>query len=219
MTAANVFTAIVFALALASGLALLLGYYQQRIAALEADKARRSIERDAAVLRLQVEVMGHDKEGLKTQVTQLEGQVADFPRQLEYYRHEAHEANRAFASIAFQERVGKMERDGVPNPTVTLYWIEAEDTPLVDQLAAYFKELAPNWPVKKHRDPGSEARQGSGRRIVFHSTNEELARHMAYCFNRSDWAGEYVEWTDKAADSNLSIWIFPRGAKAKVSRG
>lgn len=72
--------------------------------------------------------------------------------QMSEMRDQLHEPNRAWSSIAFQQLVIFAEGQQW-KPTATLRWIQAEDTELVDQMEAYFNQLAPSWPVSKQRDP------------------------------------------------------------------
>jgi type II secretory pathway pseudopilin PulG len=213
LTLAQAVTLAIFVVALLAASALVSGYYERRVEALEAQGASRDLRLRLSSVESANESVSAERDLFRTERDQFKKQVTDFPRQLHVLQRELADANRRAATFQLRYVVLDARLRGVPNPSVTLRFIETSDTDLVDMMSGTFREIAPEWPpVAKKRDDGSTIRQGPhAHRIVFASTNEDLARVMAHCFQVGGLAnGEPTIFTSDAPDANLLVTVYPK---------
>lgn len=219
MTAANVANGALLLLAILSALTVLSAYSRQKTTALETKIELINVRQDltgrleiatsqGALWQAKFDVVELERDDALSEVERLKNEALAFPQQLAIYKHEAHQANRRWSAIAFQQLVMRAERENW-TVSVTIRWVEKEDTNLADGIAAVFNELAPNWPITKDRDSGSELRQSGDARIVFESVTRDLAATTSFCFSTAKWAGEPTTWS-QTEEPNLLVTIYPK---------
>ena len=217
MTAANLTTFAIFLSAAVSGIALVVGYYEQRVRSLERDRDCNVLNSHLDELRLRFQVIEFERDGLRAKVIELQQEQHSHPSQMEHLRAELHEVMKEHANCEFEKLVLIAEKNEWGNIDVLIRFIEYADNKLADELLGYIREHAPKWAVELEQVSGSKIRPTMERsRVeVAAAKNTHLSGTLSSCLARSGRVNGRVHHVNGDPDGPYCVvTIFPKPNEA-----
>lgn len=181
LTLWNLLAILAFVIWAICALALVIGYYEQRVRVMERDRDCSVLSKLQEELRARLRLAETERDDARVKVVDLQQQVDAQPWAIQQLQAELNEANGNRAHIAM-EHLALISRTQGWTVSIVIRFLDYEDRKMADELKEYIQRFEP-WPIETKHVPGDIIRP------VHESSRMELASTLD---SNNDFAGRLV---------------------------